>query len=643
VTAVADCEARDTWFLEQDVNAWSSVAYVAAGVVLAVEVVRRRLPRHVGVFAGILAVEGVGSVLYHGAAGDAAQLVHDAPLVGALGYVAGWHVGRLAGRTGPGAVAGAAIGLVVGTVAWASTPGLVNVAAAAAVALIVIASLLARRRRLPAVWTAPVLVLLVVAGAAWAAGSESSVLCSSASWWQFHALWHVLTAIVAVAWVDVATAAEDPDGAPRLFRRATDRVIGVLAVGLVLVFHRSIDVVGRDRLPHGRPVLVVANHANGFVDPVVVAALLRRLPRFLAKAALWKVVPARPLLALAGVLPVYRASDGDRTADNVSVFDACHRELAQRATVGIFPEGTTGDRGGLDRIRSGAARIALGAVPSAPDTVIVPIGLAYEDRVVTRSRLAVMVGEPIAVLDEVAAGIGPDGEPDHGDVDRLTDRITRALEAVAPDFASVEQRDALRAAARVHLRGTGPPPSFGAAETLARRLATADEPARDAVMEAYRRYATRVHLAGLRDDQRGRPSLARLVLSAVVLAVAGPLLLTATLIHLPALVLVTTATGLVRSTATKGTVRLLVGLVTLLVTWSIAGWLLADGLGAFVAAVAVALGGAGALAVWSPVVAAVRTVGGWLRVRDRVGLLPPIDEARDDLDRAVTTALGTAP
>ena len=67
--------------------------------------------------------------------------------------------------------------------------------------------------------------------------------------------------------------------------------------------------------------------------------------------------------------------------------------------VAIFPEGTTGDRGGLDRVRSGAARIALGALPMAPDLVIVPIGLAFESRVETRSRTVVMFGEPIIVAD----------------------------------------------------------------------------------------------------------------------------------------------------------------------------------------------------------------------------------------------------
>jgi glycerol-3-phosphate O-acyltransferase / dihydroxyacetone phosphate acyltransferase len=122
-------------------------------------------------------------------------------------------------------------------------------------------------------------------------------------------------------------------------------------------------------------------------------------------------VVARPFLWLAGVLPVYRTGDGDRASDNASVFDACHRELAQGATVAIFPEGTTGDRAQLDRVKSGAARIALGALPTAPDVVIVPIGMAFESTVETRSRAVVMFGEPIEVADFQGAGLGATASP----------------------------------------------------------------------------------------------------------------------------------------------------------------------------------------------------------------------------------------
>jgi 1-acyl-sn-glycerol-3-phosphate acyltransferase len=639
----SDCELRDDWLLEQDVNAWSSLAYVAAGLILAWEVRRARLPRAVYGLAAISAAEGFGSLLYHGAASDFGQFLHDVPLIGALAFVAGWHVGRLRGRADTGSLVGLAVGLVASSAVWALAPGATNVAVGIVVAVIVIASLLARRRSMAAVWSWPLLALGIVAIGMWALGTPASPACDADSWLQPHGLWHVLTAIVALAWVDRAYGASDPNHAPRLFRRFTDRTLGLLASGLVLAFHRSVDVRWRARLPRNRPVLIVANHGNGFVDPVVVAGVLGRLPRFLAKAALWKVVAARPFLWLAGVLPVYRTADGDQASDNVSVFDACHHELAQRAVVAIFPEGTTGDRAGLDRVKSGAARIALGALPTAPDVVIVPIGMAFESKVETRGRAVVMFGEPIEVADHAGAGLGSDGEPTREDAAALTARITESLQEVSPQFASLDEREMLRAAAREERRdATGRSNvSFGDCEVIARQLATTPTVARQGVIAAYRDFATRLQLLGISAGQlrRDRVSIWRLIWSALVLVVAGSLLSTVTLIHLPALFVTVVGTGLVRSTATKGTVRLLLGLVTLLTTWVLMGMWLGDGWVAVADGVAVAVGGAVALTVWPPIVRQADELVGRIRLRDRVGLVPPVLDARSRLVAAVRESI----
>ena len=641
----SDCELRDDWFLEQDLNAWSSLAYVAAGLVLAWEVHRSRLPRAAYGLAAVVAAEGVGSLLYHGAASDLSQFLHDVPLIGALAFVAGWHVGRLRDRTDAGSLIGLAVGLAVSSLLWAVAPEATNITAAVAVVVIVAASLLARRRAMAGVWSWPLLALGAVAVSMWGLGTPDSPVCDPDSWLQPHAVWHVLTAIVALAWVDSAYGAADPDRAPRMFRRFTDRSIGLVARGLVLAFHRSVDVRWRERLPHDRPVLIVANHGNGFVDPVVVAGVLGRLPRFLAKAALWKVVVARPFLGLAGVLPVYRTADGDRASDNTSVFDACHRELAQRATVAIFPEGTTGDRAGLDRVKSGAARIALGALPTAPDVVIVPIGMAFESRVETRSRAVVMFGEPIEVAEFAGAGLGADGEPDRADAEALTVRITEALERVSPQFASLDEREVLRAAAQEERsEATGHVEvSFGDAEVVARRLAVAEPAARERVIDAYRDFATRLQLMGItaRELRPRRVSTGRLVLSAVALFVAGSLIVPVTLIHLPAVLIVVVGTGLVRSTATKGTVRMLLGLVTLVATWTLAGMWLADGWAAVAAGIVVAVGGVLALVVWPPLFRQADVLLGRVKVRDRVGLVPPVIEARSTVVAAVRESVGT--
>ena len=639
----ADCEVRDTWFLEQDVNAWTSLSYVAAGIILLVEVARSRLPKAVLALALVAVAEGFGSLLFHGTGGEFSQFLHDVPMIGALGFIAGWHVGRLLDACDRWSLIGLSAGVIVSTILWAVAPGATNVAVIVAVGIIFIASGIARHRKMTAVWNVPLLLLTGIALLSWAAGSANSPACAADSWLQPHGLWHILTAVVLLAWVDSAYAAEMPDHPPRMFRRFTDRSLGLLAQLLVYEFHRSVNVAFRDRLPTDRPVLIVANHGNGFVDPAVVAAVLGRLPRFIAKAALWKVFVARPGLWLAGVIPVYRASDGDRSSKNTSMFDACHRKLAQGATVAIFPEGTTGDRGGLDRVRSGAARIALGSLPTAPDLVIVPIGLAYEDRVEPRSRAVVMFGEPIVVADHASTQDSSGADPDRDDVRELTATITASLEDVSPSFTSVDERELLRAAAKTEREAADGKsiPSFGEVEVVARRLAAAPASARSRVVEAYEQYATRLQLIGLSDSQlsSNRVSLSRLAVSALALVFAGSILITATLINLPAAFITVFATALVRSTATKGTVRLLVGLVTGFATWIIAGIIIADGWWAVAAGIAVAVGGVVALFVWPPLIRQASILIGRVRLRDRVGSLPPVLEARERVVTEVREAV----
>lgn len=640
-----DCERRDDWFLGQDVNAWTSLAYLACGVVIVSVVARRQLPRSFAALGVLVALEGVGSLLYHGGSGDLAQLLHDVPLVGALGFVVGWHTGRVAGRAGAGALVGLGVGVGVGAVA--SIAGGTNVAVGVLVVVVVGAVLVGRRRRLPPVWSAPLCAMTAVAGALWVLGTSDSPLCDERSWAQPHGAWHVVSALVVLAWFDAAAGAgagaEGPERAPRLFRRATDRVVGLVAWLLAHAFHRTIEVTGRDHLAADRPVLIVANHGNGLVDALVVTAVLRRLPRFLAKAALWKVAVARPFLGLAGVLPVHRSADGDRPGENQSVFAACHRELAGGATVAIFPEGTTGDRAGLDRVKSGAARIALGALPGAPGLAVVPVGLAFESRLETRGRALVMVGQPLAVASRAGPPPRPEGEPDLRDVRRLTDDITAALEGVSPEFASVDEREILRAAARAtrdasrrHGRA-----GFAEVEVLARRLAASPAAARATVLDAYRDFATQLQLIGLGEENVGRRplGLGRVLASVAALVLLGSAVATATLIHLPALLLVIGVTGAVRSPTTKGTVRVLVGLSAGLVTWIVAGVVMADGWASAGTGALVALGGVLALSVWTPLARLATTLWAALRARDRAGLLPAVLTARAALVAAVEAAL----
>jgi 1-acyl-sn-glycerol-3-phosphate acyltransferase len=213
------------------------------------------------------------------------------------------------------------------------------------------------------------------------------------------------------------------------------------AGGLVRVFFSDLEVTGGARVPAGGPTILVANHYNGLVDGLVLIAVLGRYPRFLGKSTLWKIAPIRPLLALAGVIPIYRAADvrrgpggasgTERAKRNEESFARCRQLLASGAMVAVFPEGISHDEPRVQELRTGAARIALGAAgdDGTPGVVIVPAGLVYDDKSRFRSRALVRIGTPRPV-DPAVPGYRSDGP---ASVHALTAQVAADLGAVADD------------------------------------------------------------------------------------------------------------------------------------------------------------------------------------------------------------------
>ena len=209
-----------------------------------------------------------------------------------------------------------------------------------------------------------------------------------------------------------------------------DRLLRLVARGVARWFFRSVEVIGPRDLDG--PVIVAASHLNGFVDPVLLVNALGILPRFLAKATLWRVLPARPFLALARLIPVHRAQDGTGTAANTVAFASAVDALAQDATVAIFPEGTTHDQPHLAPLRTGVARIALQALDAGVTGLrILPAGIAYEDKVALRGRALVAFAPAIDVAAEVAR-LRVAGHDEHGVVRGLLAAIEARLRSVSP-------------------------------------------------------------------------------------------------------------------------------------------------------------------------------------------------------------------
>ncbi len=414
-------------------------------------------------------------------------------------------------------------------------------------------------------------------------------------------------------------------------------IVAWIARFAVALLYRRIEVVGLERFPKGRPVLLVANHSNAFVDPVVIIAALRRTPRFVAKETLSRIPVAGWLLRRVGVVFVHRRSDaGTDAVDNATSFIECNRALAAGDVVAIFPEGTTSDRVRVEPIKTGAARIALGARQAgAAGLLIVPVGMTFPDKVALRAAALVEFGDPIDLDARVASDADPS---DREAVDHLTAVIDAGLREVSPDYADMEIALAIEQAALFALSGPDEPdPSLARRADLARDLAATTAEDQRVITREVGRYTTMLRGLHLTDaDVIAPTSPARFVRSVigigVLVVLLGGLVAATIVVNLWPTLLVISSGLVVRAPFLKGTARLLVGLVTFPTAWIIGAVVTADG---FLLCSLVAVGfAAGALAaVWlvERSVALALMLLRWQAQRERVATVEWIEPVRDEV------------
>ena len=291
-------------------------------------------------------------------------------------------------------------------------------------------------------------------------------------------------------------------------RPQLDLFVESLAKAVCFTFFRSIEISGAENLPHGVPLVLVANHHNSLVDPILVLGTTGVHARFLAKATLWDVLPTRLLLELAAVIPVYRAQDGADMSKNDETFARCWDVLAAGGAIALFPEGISHDAPHLARLKTGAARIVLGAAEKCGvhNAQIVPVGLTFEQKGKFRSRALVTIGAPLDPAPFIALQASDETSAVRG----LTGAVKNALEGVTLNYPSYEDVPIIeRAAALWEARERELPARMALAEAFRLRQiglrlyerARARSPERVAALSARAlRYARRLAERHLRDE-----------------------------------------------------------------------------------------------------------------------------------------------
>lgn len=218
-------------------------------------------------------------------------------------------------------------------------------------------------------------------------------------------------------------------------------VVFIFSVALRLFFRR-IETVNIETVPENNALIFVMNHPNGLIDPALVFVALPRKISFLAKSTLFEMPVISSILKTVEALPLYRHVDaGADVSKNQLTFEVCQKLLRKGGAIALFPEGVSHNSPKMMPMKTGAARIALGAVSVNSDEEllnlrIVPVGLFYTSKTTFRSEALLHFGESFPVnpieLDE-------HGQPPREVVRELTDEIEATLKRVTVNAETVAE------------------------------------------------------------------------------------------------------------------------------------------------------------------------------------------------------------
>ena len=232
----------------------------------------------------------------------------------------------------------------------------------------------------------------------------------------------------------------------------TRRLVHLILSIALRLFFRRIEISGARFVPPDKPLIFVSNHPNGLVDPALIFCALPRRISFLAKSTLFRIPLIKFLVTAVESLPLYRRVDTkeDLTRNRIT-FEKCHELLGQNRCIALFPEGVSHNSTRLLPVKTGAARIALGALSvkrhdAAHDATplerlqIVPVGLYYTSKTSFRSEALIRFGAPVEVR---SLTLDAEGEPPREAVRELSNEIEAALLRVTLNVEDDEELEAV--------------------------------------------------------------------------------------------------------------------------------------------------------------------------------------------------------
>ncbi len=180
-----------------------------------------------------------------------------------------------------------------------------------------------------------------------------------------------------------------------------------------------VTLIGQENVPPGN-YIVIGNHLS-WIDPFLFMIALPPEPRLYFVGAAqavnrgWK---ARLIRRFDVMIPFERGA----AWVGKDMFKKCFEVLRAGAVLGIFPEGTLGQKEGeLLPLQRGIGHLVLKA--GCP---VLPVALSGVRELYLRKPVTVIIGQPFSVATT--------GMDRHAEVDAAVERVTRELRALIPTY-----------------------------------------------------------------------------------------------------------------------------------------------------------------------------------------------------------------